>query len=76
MKCALCGGELVEKEVIEELVVNDDHFLVTVKAEVCQSCSERYYSEGTIDRLLAMKKAIREGKVKGKEVGKVYQLTG
>jgi len=26
--------------------------------------------------LLAMKKAIREGKVKGKEVGKVYQLTG
>lgn len=74
MRCALCGGEVREQEVAEELVVNDDRFLVMVKAEVCQSCSERYYSEGTIDQLIKLKEAIKEGKIKGKEIGKVYQL--
>lgn len=76
MKCALCGGEVLDQEVTEELVVDQDRFLIVVKAEVCQNCFERYYSEGTVDRLIELKEAIKEGKVKGKEVGKVYQLTG
>jgi YgiT-type zinc finger domain-containing protein len=74
MRCALCGGEVLEQEVTEELVVNDDRFLVVVKAEVCQSCSECYYPEGTVDQLIKLKEAIKEGKLKGREVGKVYRL--
>ena len=75
MRCALCGGEVLEQEVTEELAVNDDRFLVVVKAEVCQSCSERYYSEGVVDSLIRFKEAIKRGELKGREVGKVYQLT-
>ncbi len=74
IKCAFCGGELVEKEVTEEIRLDNDHILVPVTAEVCGECSERYFPEGTIDRLIRLKESLKKKKVKRKEVSRVLEL--
>jgi YgiT-type zinc finger domain-containing protein len=47
-KCPVCGGELVEKEVEKLLKGGCNTASVRVRAEVCQHCGERLYSEQTI----------------------------
>jgi YgiT-type zinc finger domain-containing protein len=74
MKCALCGGKLRLQQVQEEIVIGTDRYLVMVRAEVCQSCSERYYSERTLERLIQLQEAIRQGRLKGQAIGRVYEL--
>lgn len=59
MKCALCGGEVRLQQAQEEIDIGTDRYLVTVRAEVCQSCSERYYNERTLDRLIQLQEAIK-----------------
>ena len=49
-KCPVCGGEMIEKEVEKLLRGGKNTAVVTVRAEVCQHCGERLYSEEVIRR--------------------------
>lgn len=75
MRCALCGGVVRLQTVQEELVIGSDRYLVTVRAEVCQSCGERYFSERTAERLIRLRAAIQQGRIKGEVIGRVYEVT-
>ncbi|MGQ3684259.1 MAG: YgiT-type zinc finger protein [Candidatus Loosdrechtia sp.] len=44
-KCPICGNELIEKDVEKILRGGKHTAIVTVRAEVCQHCGERLYSE-------------------------------
>lgn len=74
MKCVFCGGNVKEQTVQEEVKAGKDHILVTVKAEVCENCHERYYSAGTVDRLSVLGKGLKAKKSSYKEIGKVYEV--
>jgi len=74
MRCVLCGGELRNKIVEEEVSKGGDSILTRVKAEVCVNCNERYYPEGTIDRLIQLREKLEKKKVKLREIGKVYKV--
>lgn len=75
MKCALCGGELLERTVTEEIREENDYILVKVKAEVCQQCHERYYASGIVDRLIELKENLRKHRLSLHPIGKVYEVS-
>lgn len=75
MRCALCGGELIEKVITEDVIEENNHILVKVKAEVCEQCHERYYASGTVDKLIGIKEDLKKDRLKLHEVGKVYELS-
>ncbi|MEM4413844.1 MAG: YgiT-type zinc finger protein [Candidatus Caldarchaeum sp.] len=74
MRCAVCGGVVRLQNVQEEIVVGTDHYMVAVRAEVCQSCGERYFSERTAERLVQLRAAIQQERIKGEAVGRVYEV--
>lgn len=74
MRCALCGGNLRKRVVEEEIVKGRDRIIVKVKAEVCLNCHERYFGEGTVDKLIELKKGLEESKLDLHEIGKVYRV--
>jgi len=74
MSCVLCGGELIEKVVTEEVIEANNHIMVKVKAEVCEQCHERYYASGFIDRLIEIKEDLKKHQLSLHEIGKVYEL--
>lgn len=74
MKCVLCGGGLENKSVEEEVRVGYDHLMVKVKAEVCVNCGERYFGEGVIDHLRAVKHDLEEKRLKTIKIGSVYEI--
>ena len=74
MKYVICGSEIKEKEVWEEVRENNNHLLVKVKAEVCLNCGERYYASGVVDKLVDLKENLRKRHLKLHEIGKVYEL--
>ena len=75
MRCALCGGELKKKEVIEEIRQENDHIMVKVKAEVCEQCHERYYASGVVDKLIDLKERFRGHRSALHSIGKVYEMS-
>ena len=74
MKCAICGGELREKIVAEEVADGNDRVVTKVKAEVCENCHDRYYQHGVVDKLIGLREALIKSKLKLHEVGKVYEV--
>lgn len=76
MKCPVCGGELVEKEV-EKLLRGGAHTAVLkVKADVCLHCGERLYPEKVVKRFEEIRKKLEENRVKDFEVlGKSFQIS-
>lgn len=74
MKCVICGSQIKEREVWEEVKEKNNHLLVKVKAEVCLNCGERYFAGGVINRLLELKESLKKHYLKLHEVGKVYEL--
>ena len=52
MKCDICSGPMVEKEVTYWIEMDDRLFVVEkVPAKVCVQCGERLYSAETVERL-------------------------
>lgn len=74
MRCVLCGGELIEKMVTEEIIEENNHILVKVRAEVCKQCHERYYASGIVDKLIELKDDLKRHQLSLHEIGKVYEL--
>lgn len=48
--CPVCGGEIIEKEVEKLLRGGNNIAVLTVSAEVCLHCGERFYSEETVQK--------------------------
>jgi YgiT-type zinc finger domain-containing protein len=48
VKCPVCGGDLVEKQVEKLLRGGKNTAVVHVSAEVCLKCGERLYAEETV----------------------------
>jgi len=59
--CPLCGGDLVEKYVEKVFRGGDHTAVVKVRAEVCQRCGERLYSEETVRRFEDVRGKLRRG---------------
>ncbi|MBU2568336.1 MAG: YgiT-type zinc finger protein [Elusimicrobia bacterium] len=73
MKCALCGGNLSNQQVIEEVIEGTKHVIVKVNAGVCENCHERYYPSGVIDKLIDIKERLKRNRIKLHPIGKVYE---
>jgi len=57
-KCPVCGGHIVEKEV-EKLLKGGNHTAaLKVKADVCQHCGERLYSQETVQRFESIREKL------------------
>lgn len=77
MKCVLCGGKTKKQIVQEEITFQSKgrihHILVSVEAEVCQNCGEKYFKSGTIDYLNKIKEKFKKNTAQFEPVGKVYK---
>ena len=73
MICVLCKGKVSRKTVQEDVAVGNDHIMVSLEAEVCDNCHERYYSEGTVDYLQKLRRDLKSHKDWFTPVGQVYQ---
>jgi YgiT-type zinc finger domain-containing protein len=52
MKCDICGGPLVEKEVTYTIEFNERlHIIENVPAKECLQCGERLYSPETVEKI-------------------------
>jgi YgiT-type zinc finger domain-containing protein len=62
-KCAICGGKVEEREISEEVRVENDFVVIeNVRAGVCVECGERYYPPGVVDRLRNIERSIMDRK--------------
>ena len=57
--CPLCGGLLAEKDVEKVLRGGGDMAVLRVRAEVCQRCGERLYSEETVRKFEEVRGKLR-----------------
>ncbi|MDY6786103.1 MAG: YgiT-type zinc finger protein [Cyanobacteriota bacterium] len=57
-RCPVCGGNVVEKEVVEVLHGGDNTAILMVDSIVCQRCGERFYSLNTVRKFEEIKKSI------------------
>jgi len=76
-KCAICGGKVEEREVSEEIRVENDFVVIeNVRAGVCVECGERYYPPGVVDRLRNIERNIMNRKKLKKldVIGSTYKL--
>lgn len=73
--CPVCGGALIEKEVEKLLRGGNDTAIVTVQAEVCLSCGERIYSEGTVRRLEEIRRKLASQQTRDfRKVGTSFEV--
>jgi YgiT-type zinc finger domain-containing protein len=72
MNCVICQtGELVRKQVEEELRVGNDVLLAPVETLVCDACGERYYDRATMRRLEQLEADARKQADRFPTVGRV-----
>ncbi len=76
LKCPVCGGELIEKDV-EKLLRGGVHTAVLqVRAEVCLHCGERLYSQETVRQFEQIRtKLARQEFLEFKPLGQSFQAT-
>jgi YgiT-type zinc finger domain-containing protein len=75
VKCPICGGEIIKKEV-EKLLRGGNHTaFIRVFAEVCLHCGERLYSQETIDHFDQIRKKLSHQETdEFKLLGHSYQV--
>jgi len=74
-KCPVCGGDVVEKEVEKLLKGGTNTATLTVKAEVCLRCGERFYSQETIQRFEEIRRKLEQEETEGFEViGQLFHV--
>ena len=74
MKCAICGGNVVNKKVGEKLIVGNDVFLVDIVTEVCTHCGERYYSDSMMEKIAKLKEKLSKSVKDAISLGHVYRV--
>lgn len=76
MKCAICSGDDVkEKEIEEEIRVENDIVLVPAKAMVCTKCGERYYDRKTLMNLEIVKYKVEKKQLEVETIGNVLKIS-
>ena len=74
-KCPNCGGDVVEKEVEKLLKGGTNTATVTVQAEVCLRCGERFYSAETVQRFEEIRRKLERQETREFEpIGKMFQV--
>ena len=74
-QCAVCGGQLVEKEVEKLLRGGRNMGVIKVYAEVCLHCGERFYSTETIRKFETIEHHLEHNDTQGFEIlGSSYQV--
>ena len=75
IKCPVCGGELVEKDV-EKLLRGGIHTAVlTVRAEVCLRCGERLYTQEAVRRFEQIRAKLQRQEVaEFQPLGQSFQI--
>ncbi len=76
MKCVICQSpDVVEKKVEEEIRINSDIALYSIKTQVCNNCGERYYDRETMALLEEVKDKLKKKKLDLQVVGKVLRVS-
>lgn len=76
MKCAICSGDDVkEKEIEEEIRVENDIVLVPAKAMVCTKCGERYYDRKTLMNLEIVKYKVEKKQLEVETIENVLKIS-
>lgn len=74
-KCAVCGGQLIEKEVEKLLRGGGNMASLKVHAEVCLHCGERFYTPQVIEQFEAIESKLEKNDVRGfHAVGQAFQI--
>ena len=74
-KCPACGGELAAKRVEKLLEGGGNTARVRVRAEVCQHCGERLYSEATVRRFEDVRRRLRNSQTRGfRPTGQAFEV--
>ena len=75
-RCPVCGGNLGEKEVEKLLKGGTNTATLTVKAEVCLRCGERFYAEETIRRFEDIRRKLERKETEGFEpIGQLFHVS-
>lgn len=74
-KCAICGGQMVQKEV-EKLLRGGNNFAsMSVEAEVCLHCGERFYTPEVIEQFEKIESMLEKGKTEDfQKLGQAFQV--
>ncbi len=74
-KCAVCGGQLIEKKVEKLLRGGRNMASLNVTAEVCLHCGERFYTPEIIERFEKIESELeREETRKFQMVGHAFRV--
>ncbi|OQY53720.1 MAG: YgiT-type zinc finger domain-containing protein [Desulfobacteraceae bacterium 4572_88] len=74
-KCAVCGGQLLEKEVEKLLRGGRNMASLKVRAEVCSHCGERFYTPQVIEHFEAIEARLEKNDVRDfRAVGQAFQI--
>ncbi|MFQ6055560.1 MAG: YgiT-type zinc finger protein [Methanosarcinales archaeon] len=76
-KCIICGGNVIQKEVEEEVRIGNNFIIIeNVEAGVCAECGERYYPPGVVDKIREIEKSlVNKEKIKKLDIiGNTYKL--
>ncbi|MDA3916475.1 MAG: YgiT-type zinc finger protein [Deltaproteobacteria bacterium] len=74
-KCAICGGELVEKKVEKLLRGGKNMASLMVNAEVCLHCGERFYTPQVIEQFEKIESELEKDDPQDiKAVGRAFQI--
>jgi len=75
-KCPICGNDLIEKDVEKLLRGGKNTAIVNVRAEVCQHCGERLYSEEQVRLFEQIRNKLSRGEThEYQHLGKSYRVT-
>ena len=76
MRCIICKtGEVKPGKVEAELRLGSDRLVVIVEAEVCNECSEAYYSTETLRYLEGVREDFLRKAIALETIGSVYQVS-
>ncbi len=74
-KCAVCGGQLLEKEVEKLLRGGRNMASLKVRAEVCSHCGERFYTPRVIEQFEKIESELEEDNIQNfQAVGQAFQI--
>jgi len=74
-KCPVCGGEVIERQVQKLLRGGRHTASITVSAEVCLHCGERFYSPDVVKKFEEIRtKLERHGTDQFQPIGKAFEV--
>ncbi len=73
MRCVHCNGELLDRNVEEEIRLDGDVALVPLVLKVCSSCGEKYYDSASLECIRGFAARFKRGELDYMQVGRVVR---